>query len=223
MNFIVKSIRVDMINPDSHFFTREDLMYRLEHQTGVFRNESIKKAFEDIDRKDFVPEDYEPEAYEDHALPIGYGQTISQPTVVAFMLELLDVCEGDKVLDVGSGSGWTTALLAKLVGKKGKVTGLEIIPELVGMGRENIKKYELSNADIKLAKDDGKIPVAGQFDRILVSASSEEIPQEFVERLVNGGVMVLPVREALCRVDKTSKGEIKEKKYPGFVFVPLIR
>ncbi len=212
-----------MINPDSHFFTREDLMHRLEYETGVFREDSIKEAFEEVDRKDFVPEDYKPEAYEDCALPIGYGQTISQPTVVAFMLELLDVQQGDKVLDVGSGSGWTTTLLAKLVGEKGKVTGLEIIPELVDMGRENIKKYTLPNADIKITEVGGEIPVVGQFDRILISASSEEAPQEFIERLVYGGVMVLPVQENLCRIDKSSKGVIKEKKYPGFVFVPLIR
>lgn len=212
-----------MINPDSHFFTREDLMQRLEHETEVFRKNGIKNAFEEVDRKDFVIEDYKPEAYEDYALPIGYQQTISQPTVVAFMLELLDVREENRVLDVGSGSGWTTALLAKLVGKKGSVIGLEIVPELVNRGRENIKKYAPSNADIKLVKAGRAIPATGQFDRILVSASSEEVPQELVERLVSGGVMVLPVRESLYRISKTHKGEIEEKKYPGFVFVPLIR
>src|SRR3989338_11590852 len=136
-----------------HYFntmkTREDLTRHLEKGSKVFKNELVKEAFANVDRKDFVPEDYAYEAYEDYAIPIGYGATISQPTTVAFMLELLDARVGDKVLDIGSGSGWTTALLSKIVGESGEVTGVEIVSELVELGKNNIEKYAGKNVKIE--------------------------------------------------------------------------
>src|SRR3989338_5684724 len=108
----------------------------------------MNSVFEKIDRADFVSSEYQAEANENYPLPIGFGQTISQPFTVAFMLKLLSPQEGDKVLDVGCGSGWTTALLANLVGKTGKVFGVEIIPELVSFCRKNLAKYNFPNAEI---------------------------------------------------------------------------
>src|SRR3990167_9057902 len=106
--------------------TREELIEYLANTSKVLGNSPIRHAFESVDRADFVNEDYKFEAYEDYPIPIGFDQTISQPTTVAFMLELLDAREGDKVLDIGSGSGWTTALLSKIVGSSGEITGVEI-------------------------------------------------------------------------------------------------
>ena len=118
---------------------KEELIEYLENETMVLRSKELKDAFVAIDRKDFMPIDYMEEAYEDYPLPLqNTGQTISQPTTVAFMLELLNPRKGEKILDIGSGSGWTTALLAHIVGKGGKVIGIERILELVELGQINI-------------------------------------------------------------------------------------
>ena len=101
---------------------------------GALKTPRIIEAFRAIDRKDFVPEELQDEAYGNYPLQIGYGQTISQPNTVAFMLELLAPELGNKIIDVGSGSGWQTALLAHIVGPKGKIFGIELVPELKKMG-----------------------------------------------------------------------------------------
>ena len=110
-------------------------------ETGVLKSAKVISAFETVDRRDFVPEEMKNLAYVDEPLPIGFGQTISQPSTVAFMLERLDVCDGDIVFDVGSGSGWQAALLAHIVGPTGKIYTAEIIPELCEFAQENIKEY----------------------------------------------------------------------------------
>src|SRR3989338_7954153 len=182
----------------------------------------MNQAFEKIDRADFVSLEYRSEANENYPLPIGFGQTISQPFTVAFMLELLSPQEGDKVLDVGCGSGWTTALLANLVGKTGKVFGVEIIPELVEFGRKNLAKYIFPNAEIVRAGAELGPPSEAPFDRILVSAAAEEIPETLLRQLKAPGVMVLPVKNVIVQIKKDATGEISKKEFPGFAFVPLV-
>ena len=202
--------------------TREELINRLEEDTKVLKSEKLKEAFESIDRADFILEDYKVEAYEDYPLPIGSGQTISQPTTVAFMLELLDPQKGEKILDVGSGSGWTTTLLSKMVGEKGNVLGVEIVPELVSFGKENIAKYNFKNSEIIQASDVLGVPEKSPFDKILVSAVGEEIPSKLVDQLKEGGILVAPVKDSVCVIEKKENNGIIVKEYPGFVFVPLI-
>ncbi len=206
---------------------REDLMTRLEHETQVFRNKAVKEAFQAIDRKDFVHEDYDFEAYEDYALPTMQGQTISQPTTVAFMLELLDVRKGDAVLDIGSGSGWTTALLAHMTGKDGKVYGLEIIPELVSHSKENLAKYKKLklNTEILQADKESGLYRNAPYDRILAGAAFNDkatVPAELLLQLAPKGVMVLPIGESIFKFEKVSDDEIYETEYPGFNFVEYI-
>ncbi|MFA6338868.1 MAG: protein-L-isoaspartate O-methyltransferase [Candidatus Paceibacterota bacterium] len=200
--------------------TKEQLLDQLKNASKVFENQLIEEAFTKIDRADFVPEDYNIEAYEDYPLPIGYDQTISQPTTTAFMLELLDPKPGEKILDVGSGSGFTTALLAQIVGKKGEVWGVEIIPELVEISKQSIVKYNLPQAHIELTKKMGRAEKA-PFDKILVSASAKELPGELINQLKVGGIMVIPVEETIYKIKKTEKGFEEEKDFPGFLFVPL--
>src|SRR3989338_7001164 len=110
-------------------------------EPGKITSPAILEAFKNIRREDFVPPDVKPLASLDEALGIGYGQTISQPLTVGFMLELLEPKKKDHILDIGAGSGWTCALLSHIVGKRGRVVGLELIPELARFGKENVAKY----------------------------------------------------------------------------------
>jgi protein-L-isoaspartate(D-aspartate) O-methyltransferase len=203
---------------DSGMMKREELFEHLRSVSGVFRDPLVAVAFEAVDRRDFVSADYRSEAYEDYAIPIGYGQTISQPTTVAFMLELLGAAPGDTVLDVGSGSGWTTALLASIVGPEGSVTGIEIVPELVADCIRNLEKYSTGN--VHISDPDGKLSLEG-YDRILVSAAFPEWPGELLADLAAGAVIVIPVKDSLFRVERTPSG-LDKKEFPGFVFVPYV-
>src|SRR3989338_5406598 len=142
---------------------------------GVLKTPHIINAFLASDRKFFVSPQHAEDAYLDTALPIGRGQTISQPLTVAFMLELLQPRAGQKILDVGSGSGWTTALLADIVGPGGKVYAMERISELKEFGQANVKKYSFPTVEFFCRDGHDGLPSAAPFDRILVSAAAHEI------------------------------------------------
>jgi len=188
----------------------------------VLKTKVIIEAFESIDRKDFVLEKYSDLAYEDIALSIDFGQTISQPTTVAFMLELLKPARGQKILEVGSGSGWVAAMLAEIVGSTGKIFGLEIIPKLATFGRKNLAKYNLPQAEIIQAEKNLGLPKEAPFDRILVSASASVFPNELIHQLKNGGILVLPIRNSIYKIVKKSEMELITHEFPGFIFVPLV-
>ena len=190
-------------------------------EKGVLQTPHIIRAFEAIDRKDFVPEDLQSSAYSDVPLPIGHGQTISQPYTVAFMLELLQPEPGQRVLDVGSGSGWTTALLARIVGPHGIVVGTEIVSELALYGESNLRKYSFPNADIRLTASLGA-PEDAPFDRILVSAAAREVPQPLIDQLNSPGIMAMPAGNAIYRIKKDAAERLETERYEGFAFVPLI-
>ncbi len=192
---------------------------------GWLKTEKIIKAFEEIKRVDFLPENVKDLAELNEALPIGRGQTISQPLVVAFMLELLKPEKGDKILDVGSGSGWTSALLAHIVGKEGKIIAIEIIPELTEFGKKNVKKYNfVEKGIVKFVCADGSRGYQDEapFDKILASASAREIPKAWKEQLKIGGRIVTPIGSSIWFFLKKSDKEFEGTEYPGFVFVPLI-
>jgi protein-L-isoaspartate(D-aspartate) O-methyltransferase len=192
---------------------------------GYLKTDKIIEAFSEIGRIEFVPKEIELQAEANVALPIGYGQTISQPLTVAFMLELLNPKEGQKILDVGSGSGWTTSLLSYIVGDKGKVIAVERIKELLETGKKNTDKFgfvERGIAEFYGAKEGLGFPEKAPYDRIFVSASSSEIPQEFLSQLKIGGIMIIPIRNDIVFVEKKSEKEICKETFPGFSFVPLI-
>ncbi len=182
----------------------------------------IEKAFSKFDRVDFVPSEVRNIAHADMALPIGYGQTISQPTTVEMMLEWLDAQSGDKVLDVGSGSGWTTALLSYIVGPKGRIHAVELVSELVEFGRDNCERAGVTNANFYQAGDEYGLPDYSPYDRILVSASADKLPEGLISQLKPGGKLVIPVHNDILEITKNQKGKINTITHPGFVFVPLI-
>ncbi len=193
-------------------------------QDGYLRSMQIIEAFGKIDRIEFVPPEMELQADADIPLPIGYGQTISQPTTVAIMLELLDPQPNQKTLDVGSGSGWTTALLASIVGKKGKIIALEVIDELCRRGEKNVNKFGfVKNGIVEFKNSDGKkgYQEEAPYDRILVSATSESVPKKLQEQLKIGGKMVIPIGNQLVYLEKKTNDNFYKEEYPGFSFVPL--
>ena len=190
---------------------------------GYLKSPEIIEAFSKIKRRDFLPADLAGEESVNAPLPIGHGQTISQPLTVAFMFELLKPKKSQKILDIGSGSGWTTAMLAEIVGPSGKVYGIERVAELKEFGESNAAKYNFSNIEFRCR--DGAKGLADQapFDRILVGAAANEIPNTLKEQLKIGGRLVIPTEEQDIRlIEKLSKNNYQETVYPGFVFVPLI-
>ena len=189
---------------------------------GYLKTPSIIETFKKIDRTDFVLPKYKNWTYENGPLPIGCGQTISQPLTVAFMLELLQPRTGDKILEIGSGSGWQSAMLAQIAGEKGKVFAIELIPELKEFGEKNSGKYNFKNLKFLAGNAEAGLPKEKPFDRIIAAASGKKIPEAWKEQLKIGGRMVLPVGNSIFLIEKNSEDEFKETEYPGFAFVPLI-
>lgn len=188
---------------------------------GVVCSESVKSAFLSVDRALFVPRSLQADAYLNRPLPIGEGQTISQPLTVALMLEDLSVEEGMRVLDVGCGSGYTTALLSKLVGESGVVVGVELVEELVRLGRSNLAAAGVS-ARIQRAGSFLGLPQEAPFERVLVSAAARSVPEELVEQLVIDGLMVLPVRSSVLTLQRGEESYQVVRRRRGFRFVPLV-
>ncbi len=196
-----------------------DLINDLKAKNTI-KSESIYKAFKTIERHYFIHESQQHLVGIDRPIPIGFGQTNSQPTTVAMMLEWLCPSEGQTILDIGSGSGWTAALLGYIVGLQGHVYGVERIPELVEFGQNNVSSLSLDNVSIQLASQQLGLPNQ-LFDRILVSAAADEFPIKLLDQLQPGGTMVLPVINDIFKVDKHHDNSITKTIFNGFRFVPL--
>lgn len=181
----------------------------------------IDEAFKIVNRKDFVLPQYIDIVDEDRPLPIGYNQTISQPSTVRKMLEWLDAQPGDRVLDIGSGSGWTTALLSHIVGSTGKVFAVEIIPQLAKMGEENCQRLGIQNVEFFQAGDHIGLLTYAPFNRILVNAAAREMHEELHDQLVPGGKLILPIQNTIFELTDTPHGW-QQYTHPGFAFVPLV-
>ncbi len=199
----------------------------------------VAEAMRAVPRRGFLPPDQQQYADVDGPLPIGHGVTNSQPTTVRAMLALLDPRPGDRVLDVGAGSGWTTALLAWLTAPGGRVVGVERIPEVLEQARAHLAgmvpderdpespdrgalRAGLSPAAVHLAEPGvlGR-PAEAPYDRILVSADAAHLPGTLVDQLTVGGVMVVPVAGVMHRVVRT-EGEPRIERHGRYLFVPLV-
>lgn len=207
-------------------WTRDHLLNVLIQGPGkIVRDPLIVNALKRVDRADFVPEEYKNMAYTDQALPIGYDQTISQPTVVAQMIQLLKPREGKKYLEIGSGSGYVTALLALIAGDNGKVYALERNQYLIDMARQNLKKYPDLVNRIEMIFRDGSKGLAEQapFDFIHSAAAFEGIPNELKNQLVIGGRLVAPTQKNDIRViERVSPTDFDERIHEGYIFVPIV-
>ena len=188
--------------------------------------DAVDRAFAAMPRARFLPRRQRRQASYDGPLEIGQGQTNSQPRTVEAMLRLLEVGPGNRVLDVGAGSGWTTALLAHLTDPTGTVLGVELEPTLVEFGSANLSATRQPWASIHAAHPDVLgLPEHAPYDRILVSAEPRELPESLVDQLTTGGRMVIPVNGTMLLVTRTpdsdSDSGIKVTEHGGYRFVPL--
>lgn len=199
--------------------TKKELIKELKND-GI--GEKILEAIEKIDRKNFVQEKDLDEAYKNYPLSIGYGQTISQPFTVAFMLQELELKKGDRVLEIGTGSGWNAALLSCLVGEAGRIYSAEIVKELAKKAKEKLKNYKnivVLNADASCGLSE-----YAPYDKIILTAAPKEIAPEFREQLADGGILLAPVGEHTQKLIKLKKekGNFFETEKGDFIFVPLV-
>lgn len=187
-------------------------------------SKKILDVFEKVLRENFIPANLLSRAYEDTALPIGYGQTISQPYTIAMMLELLEIKKRQKILEVGSGSGYVLALLSELVGKEGEIFGIELVKELANNSKTKLRNYK----NIKVFNKNGAdgLEEHAPFNRILLSAATEKIPEKIIAQLKENGILVAPIGskqiQSLVAFQKIKNKLIIQKEIPGFVFVPFV-
>lgn len=201
--------------------SNQDLIRYLE-ESGLLKSSKLKTALQKNPREFFVGEKNLSIAYLDSALSIGFDQTISQPTVVVIMLELLDVHKDQKILEIGYGSGWQTAILSELVGDKGCVYAFEIIHEIANFGEKNLAKLDFNNIKIYHTDYKNKLNQIGKVDRIISGAAFEEIPKDLKQILNIGGRLVVPTHQHDIRlIIRKSTNQYSENIFPGFVFVPI--
>jgi len=189
------------------------------------KSKNIEDALRKYKREFFVPENMKHLAYGDFPLSIGFNQTISQPSTVVVMTEALDIKKDQKILEIGTGSGWQAAILSYLVGEEGFVYTIEIIKELAEFAKSNIKKLKIKNVEV--IKGDGSLGLREKapFDRIIVTAACPDIPKPFLEQLKENGIIVIPVGNLYLQemyVVKKLKNNIEKKSIGSFMFVPLI-
>ncbi|MCB9361976.1 protein-L-isoaspartate O-methyltransferase [Candidatus Woesearchaeota archaeon] len=185
----------------------------LAHLLAEGFDESLIAAFAKVDRSQFVRSEYLKMAYEDMALPVSEYTTISQPYTIAFMLRLLEIKEGSRILEIGAGTGYVMALMAQLA-PKGELIGLEIDEGLARGASERLQKYP----KIKILHGDGKLglPKLAPFDRILISAACNTVPIHLKHQLTANGILVAPVGHSIFQYR-----EEKLREFPGFSFIPL--
>lgn len=202
---------------------RRNLVNSLKLQ-GIIKSKEVEKAFLKVPRHLFVPENLLDSAYVDSPLPIGFGQTISAPHMVAIMLELLELRIGQKVLEVGAGSGWNACLIAEIIGNKGKVFTIERIEGVADFARKNIERAGYRNVEVIVG--DGTLGYEKEkpYDRIIVTAASPIVPEPLIAQLNKNGILLAPVGSRYCQeLLKVFKGkEIKITKHGYCMFVPLI-
>lgn len=198
---------------------KKERLIRELQDYGHLKGKRILDAFRKVNREEFVPQEQRDCAYVNEPLPIMKGQTISQPLTVVAMTEALDVREGQKILEVGSGSGYQAAIIAELAGIEGKVITIERIHELAEFAKKNLRKYP--NATVIEGDGSKGYEAEAPYDRIMVTASAGRIPPKLVEQLKENGKMMIPVGNEMYLVEKKKKGILKTM-IGYYRFVPLV-
>jgi len=208
--------------PERSHAIRRDLMVRTQIESRGIENKAVLDAMRKVERHLFVPPELALSAYVDSPLPIGYGQTISQPYIVAFMTEVLSPGPGDKVLEIGTGSGYQAAILAEICDS---VYTIEIVPELGERARNLLKRLNYSNVVVKIGDGYKGWPEYAPFDAIIVTAAPSHVPAPLTEQLREGGTMIIPVGEQgiqeLYLLEKLN-GKLIQKEVLSVRFVPMV-
>lgn len=219
--FIAYGLKI--VFQDEYFNQRNDMVKYQIQQRGI-RDTNVIKAMLTVPRHEFVSKKYISQAYADHPLPIGYGQTISQPYIVALMTELIDLQRGEKVLEIGTGSGYQAAICAEITDS---VYTIEIIKELGESAKERLNKLGYEQVKVKIADGYFGWKEHAPFDAIIVTAAAEHIPPPLLEQLSENGKMVIPIGhpyqvQNLMLIEK-KKGKITSRNILPVRFVPFTR
>jgi len=207
----------------AEFATHRQRMVEQQLKPRGIKDERVLAAMGKVPREEFVPADVRPSAYEDGPLPIGYDQTISQPYVVAFMTEQLRPKRSDRVLEIGSGSGYQAAILGELVAE---IYTIEIVEPLAKSAEATLQRLGYNNVHIKMGDGYKGWPEEAPFDAIIVTCAPEKVPQPLVDQLKDGGRMVIPVGERFAQqlylLEKKNE-QLKESVTLPVRFVPMLR
>ena len=223
--FTIIFLSISCKDHDNELYQLRMNMIETQIKKRGITDQTILDAMKEVNRHEYVQENFERLAYSDRPVPIGYGQTISQPYIVAFMSHKLNVASHHKVLEIGTGSGYQAAVLAEL---SDHVYTIEIIPELAKRAEKVLKKNDYDNITIRIGDGYKGWPEHAPFDRIMVTAAPKEIPEKLVEQLAPGGIMVLPVGETvmmqyLWLITKDNDGQIEKEKILPVRFVPMVK
>lgn len=190
-------------------------------ETGFLLSSVVEKAMLSIDRKYFVPERYSEDAYYDIALPIKNQSTISAPGIVAFMLSHLDLKKGQSVLEVGTGSGYNAAIIAKII-SPGKLTTTEIDAEVLEIAKNNLARFNLKNIELIHCDGSAGYEPNAPYDRIIVTGAMPRIPESLVSQLKQDGLLISPVGQYFQKLILYSKSDNSYKELLDVVFVPIL-
>jgi len=184
-------------------------------------DEKVIEAMEEVDRKDFIPEELHHLAYEDGTLPIGREQTISQPYIVAYMAQALELSPQDKVLEIGSGCGYNAAVMSRIAKQ---VHSVEIIEWLAQTARENLENADISNVTVHLGDGYHGLPDEAPFDKIVLTAAAPVLPEKLKQQLKVGGKLLAPIGmsiQTLVIIDRVTEDKFETHKLVGVRFVPM--
>jgi len=202
---------------------REQLVNTLK-KIGRIKTKAVEKAFLETPRELFIPDKIKHYAYLDTPLEIGENQTISAPHMVAIMCEAIDIKEGQKVLEIGAGTGYHAAIISKIVGSKGHVYTVERIETLAKNAKQNLKEAEINNVTVEIGDGSLGLPKYAPYDHIYVTCAAPDVPQLLVDQMKDPGTLLIPIGQRICELVLLEKkdNKITKKNLGGCAFVPLI-